>query len=381
MEKENFRSQIMRVLEKKKPKKKEKQKNTLPTHTKKKLVAGILWSAIGVTFFLVFFFIVRSGAVNVKQSRLSAEITALKEQVTQLQQSNAADDNLEVFTDAFINNWYGTEGIGAKDYSERIQPYFASGIEVPDIKNMSGSKTVESIQLWEKTTNGETISLEYLITYSYSPLIVVEVPEPEPEPEPEEPAAETEGEPEGEAGQEPETTPVAFIQQLTIAQTVPLSEKVTSTKTEIIHFEVKKSRGGYSVISYPYVRMAEGITAAEFQKPISGWNGKEQTSSTNKEDIAKWLTSTFFPRYFQSADLDDVKYIMREPVLLGNVQEVQGIKEIQVYDNDGNFLVKATVQVTDTQTNFLSLQEYTIELSKESDQKYFVEKITHTLGE
>lgn len=394
MEKENLFGQVGGVLKKKKPKKKEKEQNTLPRHKKKTLVAGILWAVIGLTFFFAFFFIIRSGSISVKQRYLTDEVTALKEQLTELQMSNTSADNLEVFAVEFLQKYYGTVGIEAKDYTARIQPYFASGIEAPDIKNLSGSKTVENIQLWEKKMSDDTIVLEYLVTYSYYSPEAEVIPEPEPMPEPEpESESDTEEIPEGEGESEPapeevpeqepqpEGEPVTFMQLLSVAQTVALSEEETQTGTEIIHFEVKKSEGRYSVVSYPYMRSVDGITATGLQKDYSGWSGNEQTSSTNKEDIEKWLSGTFFPRYFQSLDWDDVRYIMREPFLLGNLQAVQGIKEIQAYDNDGDFLVKVTVQVADIKTNFVSLQEYTIELSKESDQKYFVEKITHTIGD
>lgn len=330
MGKEHFFGQLRGVLKKKKPKKQEKQRNTLPKNTKKKLIGRALWTVIALTFLLALFFIIQSGVANVKQRRLADELALMKEELAQLQNTNNVTDNLDVFGRYFVETYYKTANIEEKEYTERLQPYFASGIDLPNVKNLTGDKTLTSIQLWEKKASTDTVSMEYLVSYTYK-----------------------------ERGEDDNA----------------------GTGKEIIHFEVGENDQRYSVVSYPYKQMLGEMTASGLEKTVSSYTSKEQTSSTNKEAIETWLQDTFFPRYYQSTDLDDVKYMMNDPVLLGNIQQVKSIWDIQVYDKDGDFLVKVTVQVSDNKTNAVSLQDYTLELSKESDQKYFVEHMTHTLGE
>lgn len=325
-----FLKTIQSTLKQKKPIKEEKTVgNTLPTASRTQLFIRLLWGFIILTFLLTFLFFINSFFLNIKTHKQHTQISSIEEKLNTITETQQSTDNLDVFSRFFIETYYSTAR-EAKVYAEALAPYFAKGIKLPDIQAIEADKTITSLQLWKKSTKDTVTNMEYLVSYSY------------------------------------------------VGRSDPAN--VGSGK-EIICFEVMKDNGKYNVVSYPYTKRLETITAKGLEKAGNPYDKKEQVGSDDKEDVQKWLTETFFPRYYSSLKIDDVKYMMKKPTLLGGLQTFFEIKDLKVYPHKKDFIVKTTIKVIDNVSKMENLEEYTLKLSKEKDSKYYVEDITHTIGE
>ncbi|MDN6146062.1 MAG: conjugal transfer protein [Pisciglobus halotolerans] len=326
MDDQTFFQKVKDILRKKKPKKKEKQKNRLPNKTT--LVSRFLWGFIIILLALSIFFVIQSFSRNAKQARLNQEVESLQGDIKELKANSNATDNMDVFGRYFVEQYYRTKDVDSDDYEEALKPYLAQEMEIPDVKDLSGDKVPTSVQLWEKTTNGDRFTLAYLVNYNFEPM-----------------------------------------------------DGDSENGREIVYFDIAEDDQKYSVTSYPYTKALGKMTATGFDKETSKLEDEEETDTTSKGQVEDWLTDTFFPRYFESESLDDVRYMMKEPELLGNVQSFEDIESIKVYDENDGFIVKATVLVKDKQSNMESLQDYSLVLAKNSSQQFYVKDIKHSLGD
>lgn len=296
---------------------------TLPSNTKYVVIRLVLWGIIGLTLSSMVWFLLRFSALSLTNNRLERKVTAVETQLSQMEQGNRQTDNLDVFGRYFIQAYYNTK-LEPKSYKEEVGKYFPTNMELPTYTAGTEVKKVRSIQLWQKAWEETAYACTYLVNYQ-------------------------------------------------------LADE--SIGQELIHFYVAEKDGQYTVISYPYLEKVTEITTKNNQKINDSLSEKEQVKKEVRSEVHQWLSETFFPRFLESENLDDISYMMNNPYLMGNKQIFKEIKELKVYPTETKQLTaKVTIQVSDRQTSVTSLQEYTVVLKEEETNKYFVESLTHTLG-
>lgn len=285
------------------------------------MVWGFLLVLLGSS--VVFLF--RFGQLTSTNQLLIKKVAALETKTEQIQLNNQQSDNLDVFGRYFVQRYYNTSS-APEEYRKSLSPYFSKGIELPVTAERTPKKEVKSLQLWVKEWDGKTYHCAYLVQYTFK------------------------------------------------------NENKSQSGSELFHFQVSEDNGAYGVVTYPYVEQVGEFTTTSVEKirdPLEK-TGESVPEETLKS-VSSWLNDTFFPRYFESTNLDDISYMMKTPVLLGNIQKYESIDTLRVYKDGDQWLVKATVYVSDRFTKVKSKQEYTLELRKE-EKKYVVETLTHTLG-
>lgn len=306
-----------------------KQKSTqekVPTNRLQRVIPVLIWGFLLVLLGSSVVFLFRFGQLTSTNKQLIQKVIALEKKTEQIQTNNQQSDNLDVFGRYFVQRYYNTTS-KPEEYKKSLSGYFSKGIELPVVTEGTRKKEIKSLQLWAKEWDGETYHCAYLVQYSFS-----------------------------------------------------TSEKVQSG-SELIHFQVKEDNGAYGVVTYPFVEQVGEFTTTTVDKirdPLekSGESVPEETLKS----VSSWLNDTFFPRYFESTNVDDISYMMKTPVLLGNIQKYESIEMIRVYkDGTDQWLVKTTITVSDRLTKVRSKQEYTLVLKKEEN-KYVVDSVAHTLG-
>lgn len=296
---------------------------TLPSNTKYVVIRWVLWGIIALTLGSMVWFLLRFSALSLTNNRLEKKVSAVETQLAQMEQGNRQTDNLDVFGRYFIQAYYNTK-LDPKVYKEEVGKYFPKNMDLPNYTAGGEVKKVRSIQLWQKVWEGTAYACTYLVNYQ-------------------------------------------------------LADE--SIDQELIHFYVAEKTGQYTVISYPYLEQVTEITTRNNQKIKDSLSEQEQVKKEIRSEVHQWLADTFFPRFLESENLDDISYMMNDPYLMGNKQAFKEIKELKVYPTGANQLTaKVTIQVSDRQTAVVSLQEYTVILKEEETNKYFVTSLTHTLG-
>lgn len=289
------------------------------------IVSALLWGFVLVMLVSSILFLLQFAKIASSTTAATVQIKELEAELDQLKNSGQQSDNLDVFNRYFIQNYYKTN-VEGKAYQEAVKPYFSEEIELPVVMDGAPVKEIRSIQLWKKELKGKVYSCSYLVSYL-----------------------------------------------------VKGGEKETSS-SELIHFLVTEKKGMYGVSSYPYSEQVGEFKTTSIPTEKNNLESEEPVKEEVKSNVSKWLDETFFPRYFHSTDLDDISYMMTEPVLLGNVQEYAGIDFIRVYPAGEDLRVKLVLNVMDRITQVKSQQEYSLLLKKETSTKYFVKNLYHTLG-
>lgn len=302
-------------------KKEKSPKQSLPTAWISRVISFGIWVFLLILLGSSVLFLVRFGSITQTNEVLTKKLSALEKKTEQLQLTNQQSDNLDVFGRYFIQSYYMTD-VKQDVYQKTLEPYFSKGIEVPNVGDGKRKKQIKSIQLWAKEWDGTTYHCTYLVHYSVD----------------------------------------------------------DGSRSELIHFQVGEEDGAYGVVSYPYIEQVSefkttAIPKIAQQKPDKVDPANEETQKA----IKQWLNETFFPRYMESTNLDDVSYMMTTPVLLGNLQLYDGIDQLQAYPVKSEWDVYVTIRVIDRVTNARSKQEYSLRLAKKED-KYVVEALSHTLG-
>lgn len=307
-----------------KRKKKEKQV-VIKKNYMRAIVSVLLWGFVLVMLVSSVLFLFQFARIASSTTAATAQLKGIETELTQLKNSGQQSDNLDVFNRYFIQNYYKTN-VELKTYQEAIKPYFSEEIVLPLITEGAPTKEIRSIQLWKKELKGKVYSCSYLVSYLVK-------------------------------GGENETN-----------------------SSELIHFLVTEKKGMYGVSSYPYSEQVGEFKTTKIPTEKNSLESEEPVKEEVKTKVTTWLDETFFPRYFHSTDLDDISYMMTDPVLLGNVQTYVDIDFIRVYPEGEDFNVKLVLNVMDRITQVKSQQEYSLLLKKETNIKYFVKELHHTLG-
>lgn len=119
------------------------------------------------------------------------------------------------------------------------------------------------------------------------------------------------------------------------------------------------------------------LHTSEFAAVKSEWENKEQVKADVKTDVERWLQEEFFQKYASSSS-KDMAYMMDTPEGLDGLKEFKEVKA-RVYDSEGKWLVQAEVVFKEKTVGIETTEHVTLLLDKKED-KYHVEKFTHTLG-
>lgn len=278
-------------------------------------VWGFLLLVVGSSLY----FILNMSSLLSTNQALIQKIDSLEASVDLLQNESQQSDNLDVFNRYFVQRYYRTEEEPA-DYSRQLADYLSKQLTPPNNAQVTDHKKVTSIQSWRKRPLEDGIyEVSYLVTYQFK---------------------ETPG-------------------------------------SELLIFDVAEKNGKYAVVSYPYAKkVAEFKTTAIDKARLTQKEDLVEVEKGEAAAVKNWLDQTFFPRYVEATNTDDLSYMMKKPIMLGNIQTYKGLKEMEVVqDKEKQLIVSLVIETEDRLTKLKTQQELTLTLTKKEANKFYVNEL------
>ncbi|WP_158177215.1 conjugal transfer protein [Staphylococcus aureus] len=148
----------------------------------------------------------------------------------------------------------------------------------------------------------------------------------------------------------------------------------TETKKALLNIPIKSENNKYVVVEYPY------FTTVPNSQLKQATLVKDNLENEKREDNPKLkaFVEEFFEKYAKNKS-DDMAYLMEDPAGLEDTREVSKISDLRIYPKGDSYIVKAEVLMKDKSSPLENLEHYTLEVTKKDD-KYFVKKLTNTIG-
>lgn len=310
-----------------------KERRRLP----KARVAGkktrlFIWICIGLMGFSGTF-------AYLKAMRIDGEVIRQERYIQELNGKQQTDPNLlsprlTVFLDRFVPLYINipAEQAGQEKRSKELTKYYAQGLK-DAVEATAGYRELKEKRLWDVIQNDGRSIVQYKVTY----LNV------------------------SKAGEGEETAAEEKKEEVSVLLNIP----------------VRASSSGYAVVEKVYMTAIPTLHTSEFAAVKSEWENKEQVKADVKTDVERWLQEEFFQKYASSSS-KDMAYMMDTPEGLDGLKEFKEVKA-RVYDSEGKWLVQAEVVFKEKTVGIETTEHVTLLLDKKED-KYHVDKFTHTLG-
>jgi len=227
-----------------------------------------------------------------------------------------------------------------------LEKYYAKDVPLPQLGDFQGHRDLKGFELFNITHEAHGSVLQYKVSYTN----VASGEQPKDDEKKEE---------DKDAKPAPETK---------------------TDKEALLNIPAKSVKNGFVVIESPYFSAVPTLIGKKVEAVSSSYTDDTLVQTTKSEPIQKWLTESFFPKY-ASETKAEMMYMMEKPEALNGVQEFQEIKSIKVYPGKkkNQYVAKVVAAFKEKELEVSQDSTFTITL-KDSDNKYFVEKLTHTLG-
>lgn len=162
----------------------------------------------------------------------------------------------------------------------------------------------------------------------------------------------------------------------TITTTDNKEKEIRSTETQVLNLPYRSSQKGARILSYPYFTLS---TANQEKATYLVYDSKNyQAVDTKVSEEVLHFTEEFLSKYAKGS-ASDMEYMMNTPEGLEGTAKFDSLTG-KVFERKKGYVVKATVTFKNPKTNYSWQEDMTLEIVKKSD-KYFVERLTHTLSD
>lgn len=232
-----------------------------------------------------------------------------------------------------------------------LEKYYASGVSVPSVGDFKGHRDLKDSKLFNVAVNENGAVIQYLVTYTN---VLSE---------------EKEREVEKKDGDKTEKVKEKYME-----------DKETKEKTALVNIPVVASNGSFTVVESLYFSHVPKLEGGKVNAVSNPYNDDDMVKTNRSESVQKWLNDEFFPKY-ASNNISDMSYIMEKPETLNGLQEFSGIQSVKVYPGKkkNEYIAKVIATFSEKEIDVKQEIGFTMTL-RESDNKYFVENIKHTLG-
>lgn len=267
-----------------------------------------------------------AGAANVKSAQAQAAVETVQTQLANPEETvddtTQVDSYFSAFLPVFLN--VDPEDNSAKIVREEsLKEYFADPSIVSTTSGYSQSLT--SFKLYEISQEGTQRIAKYLVTY-------------------------------------------------TVEESRSDNAKVTVE--QLINIPFVSENGVLAISELPYYTSApqdKGLTPLQ----DNSLSDESEVPSDESTEVSAFLDQ-FFANYATNS-VEDMSYMMAEPESLNGAYTYDSSVNKVYAGSDGSYVVKSVVDFTLKETTFSHKENMTLTLTKE-DGKFFVSKLTHTLG-
>lgn len=142
----------------------------------------------------------------------------------------------------------------------------------------------------------------------------------------------------------------------------------------LLNIPIQSNKDKFVVIEQPFFTAIPDIHLSK-SKMVED-NFKDNKREDNPK--LKAFVDDFFKKYASSKS-EDMSYLMDNPVALEDTREVASIKNLRVYPDGDDYVVKAEVFMKDKGSPVENLENYTLEVTSK-DGKFYVTKMKNTVG-
>lgn len=234
-----------------------------------------------------------------------------------------------------------------------LEKYYADDVQIPEFGDFQGHRDLRGYELFNIVNEANKAVLQYQV--SYTNVVMGEQPKPDENAE--------ENKDEENKDEKP----------------APAAEQKTD-KDALLNIPVRAVKNGYVVIENPYFSAIPDLKGKKVAAIANPYNDDKMIDINKSDKIQKWLTESFFPKYANETK-SEMMYMMDQPQALNGVQEFLGIESIKVYPSKtkNEYIAKVEASFKEKELDIRQKENFTVVL-QDSDNKFFVKKLTHTLG-
>ncbi|MFE7083396.1 conjugal transfer protein [Priestia megaterium] len=231
-----------------------------------------------------------------------------------------------------------------------LAKYYANGVSTPLVGDFKGRRDLNDYELFNVVQEQNRALMQYKISYTN---VVNE---------------EKEREVEKQKGDKKEKVKEKY------------NEDKATDKQALLNIPVKAVGNSFVVVESPYFSAVPSLKGQKAKAISNPYNDDQLVKTDRSDSVQKWLTDEFFPKY-ASETKADMSYMMEKPETLNGLQEFEGIDSVKVYPGKKKNEYTAKVIATFSEKEIDVKQDigFTMTL-RESDDKYFLETMKHTLG-
>ncbi|UXV30761.1 conjugal transfer protein [Mammaliicoccus sciuri] len=152
-----------------------------------------------------------------------------------------------------------------------------------------------------------------------------------------------------------------------------MKERIVNQKM-LINLPIENKDNHYVVIEYPYFT---SIPSSKLDHDTMVKDNLENKKREDNPEVRKFIED-FFHKYVSSKP-EDMAYLMDKPVGLEGKREVSKFNDIRLYPKGKGYIAKIDIRIKDKDAPLENTEHYTLEIIKK-DKKYYVKKMTNTIG-
>ncbi|MGV7002507.1 conjugal transfer protein [Priestia megaterium] len=349
----DWKASVVSIAAENKIKRSKKEKRTLPAaKSNVKRVRFVVWAVIVCICLTGVLGFARAQNALYHSKKAEAKVEKMQKNPNQ-DQSIYNSPKLAKFGDMVVKAYVpisANTDDRAKQLAE-LEKMYAKDVPVPEFGDFTGHRDLRAFEMFNVVHEADKAVLQYKV--SYTNVVTGEQPKPE-EPKEDE---------EKEEDKKPEAAP-----------------ETKTDKEALLNVPVKAVKGGFIVIENPYFSNVPKLVGKKVEAVSNPYSNDKMIDVNKSDQIQKWLAENFFPKY-ASEDETEMMYMMEEPQSLQGVQDFLEIDSIKVYPakKKNEYVVKTVATFKEKELDIQQAEAFTIVL-RDSDNKFFVEKLSHTLG-
>ncbi|MBC1374200.1 conjugal transfer protein [Listeria sp. FSL L7-1699] len=334
-----------------------KEKRKLPKGKKKsgKGTRITIWLCIILIALSGVFAYLKSTKVEVATAKNTSKIASLQKEKPVKKISAYQSNKLLLFTNDFLEQYITVpEDVDGRTMrTESLSKLYAKELKQDDLSNFEGYRELKSKTYFSTIEYKDMAVVQYDITYNNVSLVEKERKKKE-------------------KYKDGKTEKIREVVE-------KYQEKEIKEVHTLINIPVRSINGAYSVIENVFFTQVPKLytnkaNAVENKMDVE----QEPEISATEKDEAEAFLQDFFKRY-ASSSVDDLAYMMKKPEALNGLKEFQEIIYFKAYEQKKQTLIKVSVVFKDIDSTMTNTEDFSLTLSKK-DGKYFIEKLTHTLG-
>ncbi|WPG00592.1 conjugal transfer protein [Staphylococcus aureus] len=326
----------------------EERKEIPKYHNHRKKIVGFFYTVLVIlAIILIASFVKASKANNASQEAVKStkEIERKYEDNAETVQYNP---NLKLYADKFIDT-YMTIPKDGKDKEARqktLATFYPSDYKVPTENTENVERKLNDKEFFNIKRKDKQTIIQYIVTYD---LKITE-------------KKEVKVKKKKEKGKKQEY------------ETKTEEKERIENKRALLNIPIKSENNKYVVVEYPYFSIIPNNQLKQATLV------KDNLENEKREDNPKLkaFVEEFFEKYAKNK-ADDMAYLMDNPEGLEDTREVSKIADLRIYPKGERYIVKAEVLMKDKASPLENLEHYTLEVTKKDD-KYYVKKLTNTIG-